>query len=1733
MTRYLKPVVAEVSPNLYTAAKTANLSQPQLNQIEQMSYAVKKHRELAKLDVDVARKQFDRLDETGRAQLEFLFKDAEYMQAPDTAADRVKGVLGGVLKIAASPLIGLFKLGGQYNRLLNTPYKVARQVAQGEDLFSGKTWTDAWGGVDMYDVGALDKAISYFGASDVEVAKGLLLGKTPGEIIEANGKVDPNLLESIKKAYNDPDNFKQVMDGVKYAQISPGRDLARMLDPRPPASGGISGDYVSGKTKNISGYIDFTYQIAIDPLTWLTGGLSKGVTKGERIAGTILEMTDKGVPVEKAIDYVFKTEPKLNEFWERGLGPALKTFSEATTAGAKKEAFNDISQRFPGYANLDAVIALTTKDRHLPLGVVDAASAQKYFENASNLNLLLAGRVDGVTYMRNGVAVARNRRLFGDGLNRYLDSVFNATSKTTIAGKGRSVEEVDEAMEPIYKTLLNSQDSIERLANPQLSDMKVLLEANAEIAGWKRIGRLAARSAAGLEVRLGENAASTAANFTTRARQILPKDMAQALTFKFLESTVDEQVVIMRNLDAATMYSMGLGGDVRGRELMEKTLGLKYGDRAGFAAKVETGINPEHIKVMPEGSLRETSSGVTLAGDGAMHPYQATDAIGSLPYDVIGSMVWEIKSKKNVINAVGGATQGSFSKKLVDAWSILTLFPRLGIRSAIDEATMFVLAAPTRDLQSYALRVGYKMSKVSKTTTGSKAATGPIREGLQQLFKFGGRRSGTVQKLGTKIKINPEEALSIERRVNILDDIAAERGIEVGLLDNLEKREAIVDEVFKIYGRYLDPKSAEYLRQALIHQPDALSSIANSVVARSGLSGQYGDEVMEAMITPSSLDLAMRQAGVKFNPQSATIDMATLADRDAALVHFEKLVKRFVGNKFKVKYEKGGELVTKLNPADIFFRYDGLRPGAVDKNGVQMFELALDAGMRSVGFKWNDFAKTWIVDDELVVKTFVTRTADAVRLRALGKTDAEIARVQLARIFADMFETFHGSSTKFNDELFNMVTKNYRDLTRLGAELGITPTWNQAVAKVSIDDFADASTNFRITGTVTTELGVGNLADTESVFRRYGNTMMEWMDRQVNGIFRQPAIMVAYTGLRKKYASLEKEYARQLYQSRTGKVWEHTMGDAVKDSDLEWALKLSEKRFTEIATREAADTILKFADNPAIRSNFAFASRTMGRYYRATEDFYRRIYRMKDVAPRVLYRTRLMHLGLDASGMIHTDAKGDPYVIMPMDNIIFKATDGTIRALTGQSGYSQPQFNEFTLKLRMMNPSFSQDAGVPTLSGPIAGLSVIAMKNLLGSLPGSLPFIGKQIDPTMEQVAERIDTFALGNIGDNMDFVRATVPSSLQRIWAILPFDEKSRQEATAAQQAMAYNAAHGYYLDANATEQEKSDYLNNIRISAHNVIALRNLLGLIAPVAPTLQDSLGVPDYIKDTGITSLRGEFFDILNSVIKTNQGDVEDPYELALATFIGKNPGKLIYTVSPTTKQSKVVIKNTEQLKDWAIRNKGMIETYGETAYIFAPQVGKFNAATYNWIKAAGLVENKTLEKYYTDLLVAQDKQSYYDIAKLQKEMLSNESDPELRSQIIIEATKARKALKDGNPLLTPALIGEGNNIGGEEVMLSKLEQMIATPDISMPPATRERMRLAVKMMREFISFARDPELANIVNSVELKAARKDQVEAGLKELMVGDLYVTEANRAIFRSILGFYSRDSYFASRELG
>ena len=116
---YLKPVVAEVSPNLYSAARSANLGTAEINQVNEMSGAIKMHRELVKMDSSAAQQKFASLDTTAQEQLKFLFKNSDYSKDPESLTRKFFGTIGNVAHIAASPLIGLFKLGGQYNRVIN------------------------------------------------------------------------------------------------------------------------------------------------------------------------------------------------------------------------------------------------------------------------------------------------------------------------------------------------------------------------------------------------------------------------------------------------------------------------------------------------------------------------------------------------------------------------------------------------------------------------------------------------------------------------------------------------------------------------------------------------------------------------------------------------------------------------------------------------------------------------------------------------------------------------------------------------------------------------------------------------------------------------------------------------------------------------------------------------------------------------------------------------------------------------------------------------------------------------------------------------------------------------------------------------------------------------------------------------------------------------------------------------------------------------------------------------------------------------------------------------------------------------------------------------------------------------------------------------------------------------------------------------------------------------------
>jgi hypothetical protein len=215
-----------------------------------------------------------------------------------------------------------------------------------------------------------------------------------------------------------------------------------------------------------------------------------------------------------------------------------------------------------------------------------------------------------------------------------------------------------------------------------------------------------------------------------------------------------------------------------------------------------------------------------------------------------------------------------------------------------------------------------------------------------------------------------------------------------------------------------------------------------------------------------------------------------------------------------------------------------------------------------------------------------------------------------------------------------------------------------------------------------------------------------------------------------------------------------------------------------------------------------------------------------------------------------------------------------------------------------------------------------------------------------------------------------------------------------------------------------------------------------------------------------------------------------------------------------------------MKNWYIQNEGLVKKYGEAAFIFSPQTGEFDAASYAWLEGSNFIKNKDLEKYYLDVMLSQDKQSYFNIAKEENEALSQTVSVSARRAIIETATAQRQAMKAANPFLESAITGGGNEIASETIMFQSMEQILTDQKVNIPPATRSKLLVIASQIRDFINIAQDPEIREARNFADIKRQRKADIEALIAQMLEGDLIVKEANRAVFQTILDYYSRDTY-------
>jgi hypothetical protein len=1757
----LDPALAEVSPNIYKAAIDANLPADQRMIANQMSRTYKTAKSLLKISEEEARKEFQTFDPIVQENIRFLFPDQKRFTPEPGFFGKVIETTGAAIGdvLTFSPIVAAFTAADKYYKGLNTPYNTQAQTRQGK-RFDKKLLSDAFDGKNSWKWDKVTEYENKYGAALTTLARGMIDGKTPGESVGLYPKgINEEMLSALRYMGDEPEKFQTIIDELAlYAQVSPGRDSVGTWA---KADEKVNNNYWANKLlkfvgldlndpknriiagKLASGTVDATYQLAIDPLTYTgvgpiikgsrligrgVAGIPEAVTRfggikrrGERLADQFNYLAEKG-NVEGGVDFVFK-QPEVVKLWDEQLGLAVKKYAEADGAFAKNLAYKQITIDYPDWANLGVVKNLASQE------VFDAKSAKKFFIEHDDMGLLITGRVDNSSFRRNGIGVAREHRTLQSALQKSVDAVFNPQPKNLdIQSYIRQGEEKAQSAMDVLKRVA---DEGENLVNPAIVD---IIDIKTGISKTRKaLDKLAVSfTTQPGRILVGEDAIKTSEDFRNLAKSVFSKDVAGALTELFLKESPEIQLTIVRNLYASVMLKAGMHGAPSGSKVVDEILSATFNE-TGMYSTSKSEVPVELAGLFHPASLRREGEIFVQSSKGIVQPSQVAFSIAPLPYDLIYQTAASSRfsEKINFMTIIGGVTRNKYAKAVTDFWANHTLFPRLGIRSAIDEAFFFFITAPTSAIREFV--IGGRGGRTAlEAATGSSTAQGMYKRGLF----YPGKSGKILGKIPYKIpkilpSLDPTKRLNAQDRLDIIESarqkMSKKYGYEVALSDVAHEaiREETILRVIDIYGDRLNPSTMKTIKRLMKHSPNLLDSVANSVGARSMMTGQIELDFIDTVFSPSRLTQAIKDVGLVLGKKYRELQAEAMTTKQVALAHFDNWNIRFSYNSEKIA--KGA----RVNPVNAFFFHNGLRTeGDIIK---ARHSVLRDVGVERVPGGFND---DYIVADEEKLKGFLSLFSTTVWYSQRGIPDVQIARIHAETMLMDMKNTFHGGPTAFNEGLFNEVKASKKRLEEaaLTSKKEIKDTWSRASAEVDFAKFEELTQGFQPRGNIRTRIyNMGDAKDMKVfeegegfayLYSKWQNWTMDVMDAQVTGLYRQPALLVFAEKALKDLAPYEKLFT------------ERYTAAALRENPLlppniarARAKAQAEKQVTELALTRATDELLEYVDNPAIRSNLATSVRSVGRFYRATEDFYRRTWRLYTKNPlRSLYRLRLLHTGLEASGDVFEDERGDKFIVFPTDAIINGAVEPILRTLTGNSTLQVPTFNEFTLKLRLINPSFSPDAAQPALAGPLASVSVVTLRAFLRELPLVPGFIKDKIQPTTIKAGETLDTIALGQFGDRMTFRSAIMPLLADSIWSTLSETERDRQKGTAVLQAISYTQAFGNGLPDNATAEERNKYLGMLKRSANGIINARNMLGQISPGQPTLRDSKGLPDFMKKTGITSWKASFWDVYNSIIANGGEDLGDAFDLAIATWVGKNPGKVVYLVPRNTKEFRVLIATTDAVKDWSINNKKFIEQYGEVGYLFAPKSGEYNPDIYGWMQSEGLVDIPEFEKYLDNVQVAEDKQRYFQIEDELNESLKKNSTNDARRLLIDRSEKARQSLLQSNPLLDAEIGGSGTNRGSLRVMFEELSQAVANPKSPIKKETRSLMNLAVRQVSDFLYLAEDKEQGRRFDFSQIKADRKQKVMSILTELGNQSPEVKEANRIIFTGLLNYYSRESIMA-----
>lgn len=561
--------------------------------------------------------------------------------------------------------------------------------------------------------------------------------------------------------------------------------------------------------------------------------------------------------------------------------------------------------------------------------------------------------------------------------------------------------------------------------------------------------------------------------------------------------------------------------------------------------------------------------------------------------------------------------------------------------------------------------------------------------------------------------------------------------------------------------------------------------------------------------------------------------------------------------------------------------------------------------------------------------------------------------------------------------------------------------------------------------------------------------------------------------------------------------------DPTKPAKVEAATNLAKRKLAEAIEERATSQVLQYVDNPLVRSQIAFSSRNFARFYRATEDFYRRVYRAVRYNPESIVKAGLTYEGITHSGWVQKDDQGEPYFVYPGIEPVYRAVQGALQALGVPAEFKTPLPVQFGAQLKMITPSLNPDSLAPTFAGPLSGVSVKVVSNLVGIFnPGA---------------ADTITQLALGKYAVDQSMVSAFLPAHINRLYAAMNQDERDSQYASAWRKAVTYLEAGGHGLPKKYDEagnlippsaQELEDYRLRVKNTTISILGTRFVFGFFAPASPQVQLKSDMAEWVRDNG----RANFKQLWNKLLDQYPGD----YDAAMAKWVELYPDQIPFTVPESERSTVAYFRYAEESGAFVEQNKDLFKKFPQGAAFLIPHKAGFSWDAYKTMTDMGLKRNKSVADYLREVQTASDLQTYYAKKDAYEQSLTQVGTDFERSQLRKEFTDWKTLFFAGRPLVAEEL-SQGSQKAIERInAINDLRAMLEAKPNAMP-ATENKLR---EMLDLYDTYKNERKALDVISGGTFLAQMlKDDTIVRMRELSEFNENTKSAYNVLFASLLG--------------